>query len=39
VTLARYPNLDQEYALIGHAEGNWNAVAEGDIIREVRVVP
>jgi cyclophilin family peptidyl-prolyl cis-trans isomerase len=39
VTLARYPNLDQEYALIGKAEGNWNAVAEGDVIREVRVVP
>jgi cyclophilin family peptidyl-prolyl cis-trans isomerase len=37
VTLARYPNLDQEYALIGRAEGEWNAVAEGDIIREVRV--
>ncbi len=39
VTLARYPNLDQEYALIGKAEGDWNAVAEGDVIREVRVVP
>jgi len=39
VTLARYPNLDQEYALIGKAEGEWNAVAEGDVIREVRVVP
>jgi cyclophilin family peptidyl-prolyl cis-trans isomerase len=39
VTLARYPNLDQEYALIGRAEGDWNAVAEGDVIREVRVVP
>ena len=39
VTLARYPNLDQEYALIGRADGNWNAVAEGDVIRQVRVVP
>lgn len=39
VTLAPYPNLDQEYPLIGKAEGNWNAVAEGDVIREVRVVP
>ena len=39
VTLARYPNLDQEYALIGKAEGEWNAVAEGDVIREVRVLP
>jgi cyclophilin family peptidyl-prolyl cis-trans isomerase len=39
VTLARYPNLDQEYALIGRADGNWNAVAEGDVIRQVRVFP
>jgi cyclophilin family peptidyl-prolyl cis-trans isomerase len=39
VTLARYPNLDQEYALIGKAEGEWNSVAEGDVIREVRVIP
>jgi cyclophilin family peptidyl-prolyl cis-trans isomerase/HEAT repeat protein len=39
VTVARYPNLDQEYPLIGKADGNWNAVAEGDVIREVRVVP
>ena len=39
VTLARYPNLDQEYAIIGKAEGEWNAVAEGDVIREVRVLP
>ena len=36
---ARYPNLDQEYALIGRADGNWNAVTEGDVIRSVRVVP
>jgi cyclophilin family peptidyl-prolyl cis-trans isomerase len=39
VTLARYPNLDQEYALIGKAEGNWNAVTEGDVIRDATVVP
>ncbi|MET0592429.1 MAG: peptidylprolyl isomerase [Polyangiaceae bacterium] len=39
VTLARYPNLDQEYAIIGKADGDWNAVAEGDVIREVRVLP
>ena len=39
VTLARYPNLDQEYPLIGKAEGDWNAVAEGDVIRQVRVLP
>jgi cyclophilin family peptidyl-prolyl cis-trans isomerase len=39
VTAARYPNLDQEYALIGKADGDWNAVAEGDVIRSVRVLP
>jgi cyclophilin family peptidyl-prolyl cis-trans isomerase/HEAT repeat protein len=39
VTLARYPNLDQEYPIIGKADGDWYAVAEGDVIREVRVLP
>jgi len=37
VTLARYPHLDGEYARVGHAEGDWAAVAEGDVIREVKV--
>jgi cyclophilin family peptidyl-prolyl cis-trans isomerase/HEAT repeat protein len=39
VTVGRYPNLDQEYALIGKADGSWNTVAEGDVIHSVRVVP
>jgi cyclophilin family peptidyl-prolyl cis-trans isomerase/uncharacterized SAM-binding protein YcdF (DUF218 family) len=37
VTLARYPHLDGEYPWIGRAEGDWNAVAEGDVVRAVRV--
>ncbi len=37
VTLARHPHLDGEYAWVGRAEGDWNAVAEGDGIRAVRV--
>jgi cyclophilin family peptidyl-prolyl cis-trans isomerase len=37
VTLARSPHLDGEYAWIGRAEGDWSAVAEGDVIRAVHV--
>jgi cyclophilin family peptidyl-prolyl cis-trans isomerase/HEAT repeat protein len=37
VTLARSPHLDGEYALVGKASGDWNAVAEGDVIRHVTV--
>jgi cyclophilin family peptidyl-prolyl cis-trans isomerase len=37
VTLARYPHLDGEYAWVGHAEGNWEEIAEGDVIHAVRV--
>jgi cyclophilin family peptidyl-prolyl cis-trans isomerase len=37
VTLARSPHLDGAYAWIGRAEGDWAAVAEGDVIRAVRV--
>jgi cyclophilin family peptidyl-prolyl cis-trans isomerase len=37
VTLARYPHLDGEYAWVGRAEGDWNAIAEGDVVRGVRV--
>jgi cyclophilin family peptidyl-prolyl cis-trans isomerase len=39
VTLARYPHLDGEYAWVGHAEGPWDAVVEGDSITAVRVEP
>jgi cyclophilin family peptidyl-prolyl cis-trans isomerase len=37
VTLARHPHLDGEYAWVGHADGDWDAVAEGDVVRAVRV--
>ncbi len=37
VTLARYPHLDGEYARVGRAEGDWAAVAQGDVVRDVRV--
>jgi cyclophilin family peptidyl-prolyl cis-trans isomerase/HEAT repeat protein len=37
VTLARYPKLDGEYARVGHAEGDWASVAEGDVITGVSV--
>jgi cyclophilin family peptidyl-prolyl cis-trans isomerase len=39
VTLARYPSLDGQYGRVGHAEGDWDAVVEGDVIRAVRVEP
>jgi cyclophilin family peptidyl-prolyl cis-trans isomerase/vancomycin permeability regulator SanA len=37
VTLARHPHLDGEYAWVGHADGDWNGVAEGDVVRAVHV--
>jgi cyclophilin family peptidyl-prolyl cis-trans isomerase len=37
VTLARHPHLDGEYAWVGRAEGDWDAVVEGDVIGKVRV--
>ena len=37
VTLARTPHLDGQYAWVGRADGDWSAVAEGDVIRAVRV--
>jgi len=39
VTLARHPHLDEEFAIVGRASGDWNAVAEGDVIREVTIAP
>jgi cyclophilin family peptidyl-prolyl cis-trans isomerase len=39
VALARYPHLDGEYSWVGRAEGDWSSVAEGDVIRAVRVEP
>jgi cyclophilin family peptidyl-prolyl cis-trans isomerase len=35
----RYPHLDGLYALIGSAAGPWGALAEGDVIRKVKVEP
>jgi cyclophilin family peptidyl-prolyl cis-trans isomerase len=37
VTLARFPHLDGDYARIGRAEGDWLAVAEGDVVKSVKV--
>jgi cyclophilin family peptidyl-prolyl cis-trans isomerase len=37
VTLARYPKLDGDYARVGKAEGDWGAVAEGDVVTGVKV--
>jgi len=38
VTLARHPHLDGQYAWVGRATGDWDAVAEGDIIRAAHVL-
>jgi cyclophilin family peptidyl-prolyl cis-trans isomerase len=37
VTLGRYPQLDGEYTRVGHAQGDWSRVADGDVIRDVKV--
>ncbi len=39
VTLGRFPHLDGEYARVGHAEGDWDAVVRGDVIHSVKVAP
>lgn len=39
VTLAPSPHLDGRYPLIGKAEGPWEAVAEGDVIKRVQIDP
>ncbi len=39
VTLAPTPHLDGEYTRVGHARGDWAAVAEGDVVRDVAVLP
>ena len=39
VTLGPAPHLDGEYAVIGKATGDWDALTEGDRIRTVRIVP
>ncbi|WP_394824072.1 ElyC/SanA/YdcF family protein [Pendulispora albinea] len=37
VTLSRTPHLDGNYTRVGRAEGDWWAVAQGDVIHDVRV--
>ncbi len=37
VTLGRFPHLDGDYARVGRAEGDWSAVAEGDVVKKVLV--
>ncbi len=37
ISLGRFPHLDGDYARVGHAEGDWFAVAEGDVVRSVKV--
>ncbi|AKU97302.1 Peptidyl-prolyl cis-trans isomerase [Labilithrix luteola] len=37
ITLSRTPHLDGEYTRVGHADGDWASVAEGDVITDVRV--
>jgi len=39
VTLARYPHLDGDYALVGRRPAIGRAAAEGDVIRNLKVVP
>lgn len=38
VTLSRTPHLDGEYTHLGHAEGDWGALVEGDLIGDVTVM-
>jgi cyclophilin family peptidyl-prolyl cis-trans isomerase len=37
VALGRYPKLDGDYARVGRAEGDWDAVAAGDVVEGVTV--
>jgi cyclophilin family peptidyl-prolyl cis-trans isomerase len=39
VTLGPFPHLDGDYSLIGRAQPGWDVLAEGDVIRKVRVSP
>jgi cyclophilin family peptidyl-prolyl cis-trans isomerase len=39
VSLSRAPHLDGRYPWIGHAEGDWEGVVEGEVIRSVTVEP
>lgn len=37
VTLSRTPHLDGDYALVGRADGEWDAIVEGDVVDAVTV--
>jgi cyclophilin family peptidyl-prolyl cis-trans isomerase len=37
VAVSRVPHLDGQYARVGHAEGDWSAAAEGDVVTAVTV--
>jgi cyclophilin family peptidyl-prolyl cis-trans isomerase len=37
VMLGRHPHLDGEYAVVGRAGAGWDRVAEGDVVKTVRV--
>jgi cyclophilin family peptidyl-prolyl cis-trans isomerase len=37
VTLGRSPRLDGQYAWVGRADGDWDAVVEGDVVRSATV--
>ncbi|HEX6766375.1 MAG TPA: peptidylprolyl isomerase [Polyangiaceae bacterium] len=37
VTLGRHPHLDGEYAIVGRAGPGWDRVAEGDVVKKVRI--
>ena len=39
VTLAPYPHLGGNYAEIGRAGSGWDTVAEGDLVKTIRVAP
>ena len=37
VTLTRTPHLDGSYSWLGRAEGDWSAIAEGDVLLHAKV--
>jgi cyclophilin family peptidyl-prolyl cis-trans isomerase len=39
VTLGPFPHLDGDYALIGKADPGWDRIAQGDVVKKVRVLP
>jgi cyclophilin family peptidyl-prolyl cis-trans isomerase len=39
VTLTRAPNLDGRYPWLGHAEGDWDSVVDGDLVQAAHVEP